>query len=160
PAPGETFFPMQDDVVHYAGQPVAIVVADTLEQAQYAAAQVQVSYAASVSVSTIAQRRADVYEPDRLFGGLMPGRIARGNAEEGVAAAEIRIDASFRFAANHHNPLEPLTTTAAWDGDQLTLHDSCQGIKAVQLTVAAVLGMSPSKVRVLTHYVGGAFGSK
>ena len=67
---------------------------------------------------------------------------------------------AFRFAANHHNALEALTTTAAWDGDQLTLYDSCQGIKAVQLTVAALLGLSPSKVRVLTRFVGGAFGSK
>src|SRR4029077_18152634 len=58
------------------------------------------------------------------------------------------------------NPIEPLTTTAVWDGDQLTLYDSCQGIKAVQLTVAALLGLSPSKVRVLTHFVGGAFGCK
>jgi xanthine dehydrogenase YagR molybdenum-binding subunit len=56
--------------------------------------------------------------------------------------------------------MEALTTTAVWDGDQLTLYDSCQGIKAVQLTVAALLGLSPSKIRVLTHYVGGSFGSK
>ena len=72
----------------------------------------------------------------------------------------MRIDASFRFAANHHNPIEALTTMAHWDGDQLTLYDSCQGIKAVQLTVAALLGISPSKIRVLTRYVGGAFGCK
>ena len=53
-----------------------------------------------------------------------------------------------------------LTTTAVWDGDQLTLYDSCQGIKAVQLTVAALLGISPSKVRVLARFIGGAFGCK
>ncbi len=58
------------------------------------------------------------------------------------------------------DPLEMLTTTAAWDGDQLTLYDSCQGIKAVQLTVAALLELSPSKIRVLTQYIGGAFGCK
>jgi xanthine dehydrogenase YagR molybdenum-binding subunit len=160
PAPGETFFPMQDDVVHYAGQPVAIVVADSLERAQYAARLVRVSYSESPSVTTIDQGRADAYEPERLFGGLMPARLERGDAAAGLAAADLRIDSSYQFAANHHNALEPLTTTAAWDGDQLTLYDSCQGIKAVQLTVAALLGISPSKIRVLTHYVGGAFGSK
>jgi xanthine dehydrogenase YagR molybdenum-binding subunit len=160
PAPGETFFPMQDDVVHYAGQPVAIVVADSLERAQHAARLVRVSYDESPSVTTIDQGRADAYEPDKLFGGLMPARLERGDAAAGLAAADLRIDASYQFAANHHNALEPLTTTAVWDGDQLTLYDSCQGIKAVQLTVAALLGISPSKVRVLTHYVGGAFGSK
>ncbi len=70
----------------------------------------------------------------------MPAQTRRGNVEDGLAAADLRIDAPFRFAANHHNPIEALTTTAAWDGDQLTLYDSCQGIKAVQLTVAALLG--------------------
>jgi xanthine dehydrogenase YagR molybdenum-binding subunit len=160
PAPGETFFPMQDDVVHYAGQPVAIVVADSLEQAQHAATLVQVSYAETPSVTTIDQGRADAYEPEKLFGGFMPGQMQRGNVEDGFAAADLCIDAPFRFAANHHNPIEALTTTAVWDGDQLTLYDSCQGIKAVQLTVAALLGLSPSKIRVLTRYVGGAFGAK
>jgi xanthine dehydrogenase YagR molybdenum-binding subunit len=160
PAPGETFFPMQDDVIHYAGQPVAVVVADTLEQAQYAATLVRASYAEAPSVTTIDQGRGDAYEPERIFGGLIPGSIRRGNVQDGLAAADLRIDASFRFAANHHNPIEALTTMAAWDGDQLTLYDSCQGIKAVQVTVAALLGLSLSKVRVLTRYVGGAFGCK
>jgi xanthine dehydrogenase YagR molybdenum-binding subunit len=160
PAPGQTFFPMQDDVIHYAGQPVAVVVAESLEQAQHAATLVQVSYAETPSVTTIGQGRADAYEPEKIFGGFMPAQMQRGNVADGFAAADLCVDAPFRFAANHHNPIEALTTTAIWDGDQLTVYDSCQGIKAVQLTVAALLGLSPSKVRVLTHYVGGAFGCK
>jgi xanthine dehydrogenase YagR molybdenum-binding subunit len=160
PAPGETFFPMQDETVHYAGQPVAMVVADTLERAQYAASLVQVSYAETPSTTTIDQGRGDAYIPEKIFGGFIPGQVRRGDADQALAAADVRIDAAFSFAANHHNPLEMLTTTAAWDGDQLTLYDSCQGIKAVQLTVAALLGMSLSKVRVLTQFVGGAFGCK
>ncbi|MFF4235874.1 xanthine dehydrogenase family protein molybdopterin-binding subunit [Actinomadura geliboluensis] len=160
PAPGETFFPMQDDTVHYAGQPVAIVVADGLEQAQYAASLVRVEYAEAPSVTVVEQGRADAYEPEKIFGGFMPAQLRRGDIEDGLAAADAQIDTVFRFAANHHNALEPMTTTAVWDGDRLTLYDSCQGIKAVQLTVAALLGMSPSKIRVLTRFVGGAFGSK
>ncbi|MCP9953413.1 xanthine dehydrogenase family protein molybdopterin-binding subunit [Actinomadura madurae] len=160
PAPGETFFPMQDDTVHYAGQPVAIVVAGTLEQAQHAAALVEVAYAEAPSVTTIEQGRADAYEPEKIFGGFLPARSRRGDVEAGLAEADLHVDAEFRFAANHHNALEALTTTAVWEGDRLTLYDSCQGIKAVQLTVAALLGMSPSKIRVLTRFVGGAFGSK
>jgi xanthine dehydrogenase YagR molybdenum-binding subunit len=160
PAPGETFFPMQDDVIHYAGQPVAVVVAATWEQAQYAATLIRVCYTETPAVTTIEQGRADAYDAEKIFGGLMPGRTARGDVDAGLAAAEVRVDAPFRFAANHHNPLEMLTTTAVWDGDQLTLYDSCQGIKAVQLTVAALLGISPSKVRVLARFIGGAFGCK
>ncbi|HUA29434.1 MAG TPA: xanthine dehydrogenase family protein molybdopterin-binding subunit [Streptosporangiaceae bacterium] len=160
PAPGETFFPMQDETVHYAGQPVAIVVADSLERAEHAATLVQVSYAETPSITTIDQGRGNSYIPDKIFGGFMPGQTSRGDAAKALADAEVTIDAAFSFAANHHNPLEMLTTTAAWDGDQLTLYDSCQGIKAVQLTVAALLGLSPSNVRVLTQFVGGAFGCK
>ena len=160
PAPGETFFPMQDDVIHYAGRPVAVVVATTWEQAHYAATLIQVSYTETPSVTTIDEGRADAYDAERIFGGLMPGRTARGDVDAGLAAAQVRVAAPFRFAANHHNPIEMLTTTAVWDGDQLTLYDSCQGIKAVQLTVAALLGISPSKVRVLARFIGGAFGPR
>ena len=85
PAPGESFFPMQDDVVHYAGQPVALVVAEEYEQAQYAASLVRVSYATGPSVTTIDLGRDQAYEADRLFGGLLPGRNERGDVEAGLA---------------------------------------------------------------------------
>ena len=135
-------------------------MAGTWDQAQYAATLIRVSYTETPPVTTIDQGRADAYDAERIFGGLMPGRTARGDVDAGLAAAQVRVAAQFRFAANHHNPLEMLTTTAVWDGDQLTLYDSCQGIKAVQLTVAALLGISPSKVRVLARFIGGAFGCK
>jgi xanthine dehydrogenase YagR molybdenum-binding subunit len=160
PAPGETFFPMQDETIHYAGQPVAIVVADTLERAQHAATLVRVSYAEARSVTTIDQGRDGAYIPEKIFGGLIPGQTRRGDVDAALAAADVHVDETFRFAANHHNPIEMLTTTAAWDDDELTLYDSCQGIKAVQLTVAGLLGMSLSKIRVRTQFVGGAFGCK
>jgi xanthine dehydrogenase YagR molybdenum-binding subunit len=159
-APGETFFPMQDEVVHYAGQPVAIVVADTLERAQHAATLVRVAYEERPSTTTLDQGRDQAYEPERIFGGLVPGRMERGNVDAGLAEAAVRVEQTYRFAANHHNPIEPSATTAAWDADRLTLYDSTQGITATQLTVAALLGLSPTKVRVITHFVGGAFGSK
>ena len=159
-APGETFFPMQDDVIHYAGQPVALVVADSIERAQHAATLVLVDYTATPSTTTLAEGRDASYEPERIFGGLVPGRTARGNVESGLADAEVRVDATYRFAANHHNPIEPSATTAVWNGDVLTLYDSNQGITAARLTVAALLGISPTRVRVITQFVGGAFGCK
>ncbi|GCE07829.1 xanthine dehydrogenase family protein molybdopterin-binding subunit [Dictyobacter aurantiacus] len=159
-APGETFFPMQDEVVHYAGQPIAIVIAETLECAQYAATLVHVSYEETPSITTLEQGEDNSYEPERIFGGLIPGRQGRGDIEADLARATVRLDETYHFAANHHNPIEPLATTAVWDGDLLTLYDSTMGITATQLTVAALLGISPSKVRVITHFVGGGFGSK
>jgi xanthine dehydrogenase YagR molybdenum-binding subunit len=159
-APGETFFPMQDDVVHYAGQPVAVVVADTLERAEHAAWLVRMSYEEAPSVTTVDQGRDQAYEPQRIFGGLVPGRIVRGDVDAGLAEADVRVEATYRYAANHHNPIEVAATTAVWDGEQLTLYDSTMGITATRLTVAAYLGLSPTRVRVITHFVGGAFGSK
>ncbi|MFF4603026.1 xanthine dehydrogenase family protein molybdopterin-binding subunit [Streptomyces sp. NPDC001339] len=160
PAPGQTFFPFQDEVVHYTGQPVAMVVADTWERAQHAAALVRVAYEETPSVTTLDQAREDAYEPEAVFAGFVPGRSTRGDVEAGLAKADVRIDATFTYAANNHNPIEPSATTAAWDGDQLTLHDATQGVAATQLTVAALLGLTPSKVRVVSHYVGGSFGCK
>ena len=159
-APGETFFPMQDEVVHYAGQPVAIVVADTLERAQHAATLVRIAYAETPSTTTLDQGRDQAYEPERIFGGLVPGRMERGNVDAGLAEAAVRVEATYRFAANHHNPIETSATTAVWDDDQLTLYDSTQGITATRLTAAALLGLPPTKVRVITRFVGGGFGSK
>lgn len=159
-APGESFFPMQDDIVHYAGQPVAVVVAESHEQVQHAAGLVRVDYDEIESITTIDQGRAEAYEPERIFAGLVPGRTERGQVDDALEAAEVRVDAEYRFAANHHNPIEPSATTAVWDGDQLTLYDSTQGITAAQQTVAALLGLSPTQVRVVTQFVGGSFGCK
>ena len=159
-APGESFFPMQNDEIHYWGQPVALVVAETLERAQYAASLVEVAYEPGVPVVTIDDGRGSAYEAHTLFGGLMPGREERGDVVKALADAEVTVDVSYHFAANHHNALEPPTTTAEWDGDRLTIYDSTMGVRASQLTVAQLLGIPLSDVRVITHFVGGGFGSK
>ena len=159
-APGETFFPMQSDVVHYAGQPVAVVVADTIERAQHAAILLSIDYDETPSTTTLDQGRDSAYEPARIFAGLIPGRMSRGDVQTGLAVADVQLDVTYRYAPNHHNPIEPSTTTAVWDGDELTLYDANQGITATRLTVATLLGISPSRVRVITQFVGGGFGCK
>jgi xanthine dehydrogenase YagR molybdenum-binding subunit len=159
-APGQSFFPMQDTVVHYAGQPVALVVADSHERAQYAASLVEVTYEQAPSTTTIDEGRDAAYEAERLFGGLLPARDERGDVDTAMAEAEVRVDVAYRFAANHHNAIEPAATTAVWDDARLTIYDSTQGIRASQLTVAQLLGIPLSDVRVITHFVGGGFGSK
>ncbi|MFY1686847.1 xanthine dehydrogenase family protein molybdopterin-binding subunit [Plantactinospora sp. WMMB782] len=161
-AHGQSFFPMQDDVVHYAGQPVAMVVADTIERAEYAGSLVQPTYAELPSTTLLDQGRDRAYEPERIFGGLLPGRNpTRGDPEAALRDAEVRLDLTYRFAANHHNPLEASTTTAVWDdADRLTLYDSTQGPTATQLSVAELLGLAATRIRVVSHYVGGGFGCK
>ncbi|GGT28351.1 xanthine dehydrogenase family protein molybdopterin-binding subunit [Streptomyces chromofuscus] len=159
-APGQTFFPLQDDTVHYAGQQIALVVADTWERAQYAARLLRVSYAETPPVTTLDQGRGLSYEPERIFGGWVPGRIERGDVEAGLREADVRVGGTYTYAANHHHPIEPSCTTAQWDGDDLLLYDATQGVNATQMTVSRLLGVPMSRIRVIGHYAGGSFGSK
>jgi xanthine dehydrogenase YagR molybdenum-binding subunit len=130
PAPGESFFPLQDTVVHYAGQPVAMVIADSHERAQWAASLVSVAYQRTPSITSIDDGREAAEEAEMLFGGLMPARNERGDVERGLAEADVRVEGTYRMAANHHNPIEPPTTTAVWDEDRLTIYDSSMGVRA------------------------------
>jgi xanthine dehydrogenase YagR molybdenum-binding subunit len=159
-APGMSFFPMQDDVVHYAGQPVALVVADSHERAQHAAALMRIEYEHAPAVTTIDQARDRAYEAERLFGGLMPGRNERGDVDAVLAQADARVDVAVQMAGNNHNPMEAPSTVASWDDGKLTIHESTMGIRATQLTVAHLLGLPLSHVRVLAPFVGGSFGMK
>ncbi len=120
---------MQDELIHYAGQPVALVVADTLERSQHAASLVSVYVRGGAFYDHPgAGARHRPTSLSGIFGGLMPARMERGEVENGLADAVVRIEATYRLAANHHNPLEPSATIAMWEGDRLTLHDSTQGI--------------------------------
>ncbi|MEV1333683.1 xanthine dehydrogenase family protein molybdopterin-binding subunit [Micromonospora costi] len=160
-APGQTFFPMQDETIHYGGQPVAIVVADTIERADHAGTLIRIEYETRPPITLVDQAREQAYVPERIFGGLLPGQGSRGDVAKALAEAEVCVDATFRFAPNHHNPIEPGASTAVWDDvDRLTVYDSTQGPSAVQFTLAELLGLPPISIRVVSHAVGGSFGSK
>ncbi|MFB8282550.1 xanthine dehydrogenase family protein molybdopterin-binding subunit [Nocardia colli] len=160
PAPGQTFFPMQDTTIHYFGQPIAVVVADTFEVAQEAARLVEATYDARPALVRLDDGRDEQYLPDSIFAGQIPASQSRGDFASASKDAAHTVDATFRFAANHHNPIECSVTAAMWNGDSVTVYDATQGIVASQLTIAAHLRISPSKVRVVTDYVGGGFGAK
>lgn len=159
-ASGQTFFPMQDEVIHYAGQHLAIVVADTLDRAEHAARLVHISYEESAAVTTIEQGRDRAYEAEKIFAGFMPGRIERGDVAAALDRAQVTVENTYYCAANHHNPIECSATTAVWEGDRLTLYDATQGPNATLHTVAELLNIMPSHIRVVTNYVGGSFGCK
>ncbi|QIS06007.1 molybdopterin-dependent oxidoreductase [Nocardia brasiliensis] len=160
PAPGQTYFPMQDTTIHYFGQPIAVVVADTFEVAQHAARLVEATYDERPALVRLDDGRDEQYVPETIFAGFVPATQSRGDFAGAAAAAAHTVDATFRFAANHHNPIECSVTAAMWNGDSVTVYDATQGIVASQLTIAAHLGISPSKVRVVADYVGGGFGAK
>jgi xanthine dehydrogenase YagR molybdenum-binding subunit len=157
-ASGETLLPLQDERIHYSGQHVAVVVAETLEQASQAAALVQMRYAAEPAAVRVAELQSSAYDPPE--GSFVPARLGRGDLAVGLAAAAVQVEATYTTQMQHHNPLETGSSIALWNGDRLTVYDSTQSIGAVQATLAATLGLPPENVRVLAPFVGGGFGSK
>ena len=155
------FMPMISDVIHYAGQPVALVVADTFERATQAAALVRVSYAAEPPIAAYTDKRAQLFNPEKLQDGKQDGYTRRGDAQAALASAPIKMTAVYTHAINHHNPMEPGSTTAIWEApDRLTVYESTQGVTRTQKTLAAMLGLPQDQVRVITKFIGGGFGCK
>jgi xanthine dehydrogenase YagR molybdenum-binding subunit len=152
------FIPMQDTRVHHNGQPVAYVVAETLEQAREAAGLVRVDYRAERPIVRIGDALDEVYLPPPFL--EEPNEITRGDAAAALDRAEVRVEQDYTNPMHHHNPIEPHTTTAVWNGDALTLYESTQGVHRTLDVVAAVFGLPPSKVRIIAPYLGGGFGTK
>ncbi|MEV4800488.1 xanthine dehydrogenase family protein molybdopterin-binding subunit [Nonomuraea sp. NPDC049421] len=154
------FIPMQDTRVHQQGQPVAYVVAETLEQAQEGAALVKVRYRAEEPVVRMADVLGEAFLPERFRD--RPNEIARGAAAAAFEQAPVRVDRTYGSPMQHHNPIEPHTTTAVWENGTLTLYESTQGVVFARDAVATAFGFDQpaEKVRVVSPYLGGGFGAK
>ena len=151
---------MQDDRVHYAGQHIGIVVAETLEQAQQAAGLVQVEYAVEPPLIGLADRLDEAYPAAPFFAGTGPDSL-RGDLDGAMAAAEVRLDRTYRTPIEHHNPLEPPATTAVWDADgRLTVYDANQFVVGIRQGLSAALGVPPERIWVISRFLGGGFGAK
>ncbi|MDB5839457.1 MAG: Xanthine dehydrogenase, molybdenum binding subunit [Herminiimonas sp.] len=158
PPAGRILNLLQDERVHYNNQPVALVVADTLEHAQAAASRLRIEYRQEAAQLDFASARMSTYPPEKVKNE--EADTCRGDVESGERNAAARVEAVYTTPIEHHNPMEPHATIAAWDGAHLTLYDSTQYVAGVRTTVAKTLGMPPDKVRVICPYVGGGFGCK
>ena len=155
------FMPLTGDQIYYAGQPVAVVVADTLEHAQYAAALVKVQIIAEKPIASYEDPKAQLFDPEKVQNGKTEGHTKRGDARAAFAAAPVQLTHKYIHAINHHNPMEPGATTAHWEApDRLTVYESTQGVTRTQKSLSAMLGLSVEQVRVVTKYLGGGFGCK
>ena len=150
---------LQSDEIHFRGQFVGAVVAESLEVARYAADLVRIEYDAAAHDVDFHAGRKDLYAPECVNAGY-PTDTDQGDAEAAFGAAEVRVDATYSTPMEHNQPMEPHTTVAHWDSDELTLYDSTQSVHSVRRTVAKTLGLRPEQVRVVSPYVGGGFGSK
>jgi xanthine dehydrogenase YagR molybdenum-binding subunit len=158
-APAADLAVLQSDAVAYHGQIVAAVVADTLERARYAASLLKIRYQEEAHDVELRADRLDLYKPGTLIAGGETD-TASGNVAASISAAAVTIDHTYTTPAEHNNPLEPHATMAMWSEEGLTLYDASQGAHWRRSDVAAIFGLDPDRVRVLSPYVGGGFGTK
>ena len=149
---------MQDDRIHWNGQPVALVLAETQEQADHALTLIRVSYEAEVGLTAMAAAKAQGTEPGLFMG--QPLKLEKGDAEARLAAAPHRVDAAYTTPRHNHNPIELHAATLGWSGDDLYIHDASQSVDHMAWTMAEVFGIEERQVRVTSPYVGGGFGCK
>ncbi|PXW17649.1 xanthine dehydrogenase family protein molybdopterin-binding subunit [Paraburkholderia caballeronis] len=158
PPAGRRLTLLQDNAIRYSNEPVAVVVADTLEHAADAARQLRIAYGATAATLDFERAKANAYDPASQQG--RPMATQRGNLEAGIADGPVKVDAVYSTPLQFHNAMEPHATMARWDGPQLTLYDSTQGVSGTRTAVAAIFGMPADNVRVISPFIGGGFGSK
>jgi xanthine dehydrogenase YagR molybdenum-binding subunit len=156
PAVGERLQVLQDDRVRFHGQPVALVVADTLDLAERAAAALHVTYAAERPVVDPSDPKAQAVVPEAAH---IEADKGRGDADGALANAPVKVDETYDIARENHNPMEPHATVAAWHGDRLTLWSKSQYVVNEQAEIAAIFGLPPGNVQVICPFIGGAFGT-
>jgi xanthine dehydrogenase YagR molybdenum-binding subunit len=147
---------LQDDRVRYANQPIALVVAETLEAATEGAALLAPRYEAEPARIGLDEGR---YVPETVGFG-MPAALVHGAVEHELSAAPVRIDATYETPSQYHNAMEPHAIVAAWDGDRLTLDTPNQAPVLSCAAYAGFLGIPPENVLIRTPFIGGGFGSK
>jgi xanthine dehydrogenase YagR molybdenum-binding subunit len=148
-----------DPKIQYFGQPVALVVADSFEQARSAAALVRVRYDREQAALVLEEHLDRAYRPERVGPGYAPD-TAVGDFEAAFPAAPVTVDATYDNAYQNHNPMEPHAALAQWNGDTLTVHCSQQSLAMARAALAATLQIAPENVHLISRYVGGGFGSK
>ncbi len=150
----KSFRALQSDRIYFNMQPIALVVAETFEQARYAARLVKVSYNAEKHVTDTEAVQAQARVPSQG-----PPSKPRGNPEQALKNAPVKIEAEYTIPIEHHNPMEPHAAIAFWEGDKLTIFDKTQHVYSVRRHLASSFNVPDDNVQVTSPFVGGAFGS-
>jgi xanthine dehydrogenase YagR molybdenum-binding subunit len=150
---GSPFRPLYDNRVKFNGQPIALVMAEDWETAKFAATLVRIEYQGDQFATDLEAERNKAAEMEKPH-------EPRGNAAAALAQAAVRHEADYIIPTEHHNPMELYATTVVWDGDgKLTVYDKTQGVQNVHKYLCSVFDKKPDDIRVVSPYVGGAFGS-
>jgi xanthine dehydrogenase YagR molybdenum-binding subunit len=155
---GEKFVPLQSDEVFYDGQHIGVVVAETLEQAKYAASLVCVTYEKEKPSIEIESESPKAYQPKQFFGEEL--QVQRGDVSKAFAAADVKIEQTYTTPIEHHNPMESSASIAVWNDNQLTIYDATQWVIGTRNVIAYTLGISEESIRIISHFIGGGFGCK
>jgi xanthine dehydrogenase YagR molybdenum-binding subunit len=148
---------LQNDRVRYANQPIAVVIAKTLEAATEGAALLAPRYEALPA--RVGLDADESFVPPAVGVGN-PSQMHRGDVKAGLAAASKRIDATYETPAQYHNAMEPHAIVVAWDGERLSIDTPSQGLAMAQGRIAGLFGIEPDKIHIRSPYLGGGFGSK
>jgi xanthine dehydrogenase YagR molybdenum-binding subunit len=158
--PGHPLRPLSSDHILFSGQPIALVVANSHEAARDAASLVYAEYDVFQHHTELERKRNEAYEPPIKRSGIPPPPEPKGSPDIAFSEAPHKLSRDYRVNAEHHNPMELFATTCVYErGSKLTIYEKTQGSQNSQGYVTSVFGLKKSKVRVINHYVGGAFGS-
>jgi xanthine dehydrogenase YagR molybdenum-binding subunit len=155
---GQGYLPLQDDKIHYAGQPIALVVASRLDQAVQAGTLIKVRYDIASPVVFGPETTKAAIDPPQF---LWPVASSVGDADKGIAAGAVKIAETYATPDRHHNQMEPHATTAMWDADgSLTLYETTQHLYGARDLISMVLGIPVEKINIVCEFLGGGFGGK
>ncbi|MFA6154110.1 xanthine dehydrogenase family protein molybdopterin-binding subunit [Mesorhizobium sp.] len=157
-AGGDNLPVMQDDLIHWNGQPIALVLAETQEQADHAKSLIHVYYEAESAVTSLAAAKARGTEPAMFMGEKL--KVEIGDADAALAEAPHKVDVTYRTPRHNHNAIELHAATVAWDGDELKVHDASQAVAHTAWSLAQIFEIDEKQVHVTSPYVGGGFGAK
>jgi xanthine dehydrogenase YagR molybdenum-binding subunit len=148
---------LQSDRVRYANQPIAVVVAATLEAATEGAVLLSPQY--EIEPARVGLDSSESFTPPSVGVGN-PAVVQKGDVTAGLASAAVRIDATYETPAQYHNAMEPHAIVAAWDGDTVSIDTPSQGLAMAQARIAGLFGIAPENIHIRSRFLGGGFGSK
>ena len=148
---------LQSDSVRYANQPIAVVIAETLEAATEGAALLSPRY--ETEPPRVGLDAGESFIPPAVGVGN-PAALRRGDVDAGLAAAATRIEATYETSPQYHNAMEPHAIVAAWDGDRLSIDTPSQGLAMAQARIAGLFGIPLENIHIRSPFLGGGFGSK
>ncbi len=149
---------LQDTSVDYNGQPIAVVIAESLTEAMAAARMLDIRYATQPAKLDFMGRLNEARYPKSR--SRDPNTEKRGDPEQALSGAAIKVEETYITPVQNHNPMEPHATIAWWEGEKLTVYDSTQYITGDKMSLARILNIAQDDVHVMSPVVGGGFGSK